>query len=42
MGYSIAHSGEFYLIDENGKFIKTIKDISYENFFNEIQKFLNE
>ncbi|HEC1751722.1 TPA: SCO family protein [Campylobacter lari] len=42
MGYSIAHSGEFYLIDKNGKFIKTIKDISYESFFNEIQKFLNE
>ncbi|CAM4140250.1 SCO family protein [Campylobacter armoricus] len=42
MKYSIAHSGEFYLIDEKGKFVKTIKDISYENFYNEIKKFLNE
>lgn len=42
MQYSIAHSGEFYLLDENGKFVKKISDISYENFYNEIKKFLNE
>ncbi|TXE80305.1 SCO family protein [Campylobacter peloridis] len=42
MGYSIAHSGEFYLIDEKGNYVKTISDISYENFYNDIQKFLNE
>ncbi|WP_291952527.1 SCO family protein [Campylobacter sp.] len=42
MKYSIAHSGEFYLIDENGKFVKTINDISYENFYNEIKQFLNK
>ncbi|MCR6594113.1 SCO family protein [Campylobacter insulaenigrae] len=41
MKYSIAHSGEFYLIDEKGKFFKTINDISYENFYNEIKQFLD-
>lgn len=42
MQYSIAHSGEFYLIDENNRFVKAISDISYENFYNEIYQFLNE
>lgn len=40
MKYSIAHSGEFYLIDQNGKFLGPIKDLTRANFRKKLKAFL--
>ncbi len=42
MGYSIAHSNEIYLIDEQGKFQKKISDLNPEELFKELKAFLQD
>lgn len=40
MKYSIAHSGEFYLISKDGKFLGPVKDLRPKNLYKEISKFV--
>lgn len=40
MKYSIAHSNEIYLIDEQGKFQKAINDLNPEELFKDLNTFL--
>ena len=40
MKYSIAHSNEIYLIDEQGKFQKAINDLNPEELSKELNTFL--
>lgn len=41
MKYTIAHSNEFFLIDENSKFYKSINDLNPQEMLKEIKDFLN-
>lgn len=40
MKYSIAHSGEFYLINAKGKFIGSVKDLSKQMLYKKIASFV--
>lgn len=42
MQYSIAHSNEIYLIDEQGKFQKALKDLNPEELFKDLKAFLQD
>lgn len=40
MKYSIAHSGEFYLVSKSGKFLGPVKDLTTKNLYKKIEKFV--
>ncbi|EAH6220371.1 SCO family protein, partial [Campylobacter coli] len=41
MKYSVAHSSEIFLIDENGKLQKIIRDLNPEEVAKELKNFLS-